>query len=1568
MKNLKRVLSLLLCFVMLAGMLPTVALQAHAAGNYLIKPPQNITLAPGETKGVSIIFEYNVYGGTNYGNANISADQYGAGRLVNFGATAGVEVTPYSFTYDPSKVGTTETYYLSYTCTDNGTNLPGIPVSFTVTYVANAGETTITGVLIDPTSVSMQNGETKQFTATVTGSGDYDQSVTWSVENATDSNTKISASGILTVGAAETAKTLIVKATSVGDSSKSASAKVELVATVSGITIDPASVYVIKGNTQQFTATLTGIGNYGKTILWSIPSEHHTDTKISDDGLLTVSASETAETLRITATSVHNLDVWTEAAVTVAPCVTSITITPDSAEVEKGTTRQFTATLDGVGDYHKGVLWSLPDDHHLDTKISDNGLLTVSASETEETLRITATSVESNKVWTNAYVTVTEPAPKTATIVVKKTDENGQPLVGATFTMTGNNVGAGGPYTATSDANGIATFEDVTDGSYTITETTAPEGYERDATPAYIDVVNGKAIVYGEGEGYEGGQKAYDNNDPFVFVNEQYKATFYVTKTDGTKSLAGAAFKLENTVAGRTGYTATSAADGKVTFTDVVDGEYILSETQAPEGYTKSESVVYFKVENGEVKYSSDRNSYVAYYNTLSIVNEKTAAEPETVDISGTKTWVGDEETDRPESIIVNLLANGETVDEVEVTAETQWTFRFSEQPKYDESGAEIEYTVEEEPVEGYTATYDGFDITNTKDEEPEPATVDITVVKEWDVPEGTVLPDSIEVYLIVNGETLGDSNVTLSKENEWTYTWEGMEVKDNDDIPVEYSVGEVELEGYESSVGDPLETDTGIEIAITNTYVPEEEPETVDISGTKTWVGDEEADRPESIIVNLLADGKVIAEAEVTARTQWTFHFNELPKYDEAGEEIEYTVEEEEVEGYTATYDGYNITNTKDEEPEPETVDVAGTKTWVDDEEADRPESIIVNLLKNGEAIDEVEVTARTQWTFHFDELPKYDETGKEIEYSVEEEAVEGYTASYEGFNITNTKDEEPEPETVEVAGRKTWVGDEEADRPESIIVNLLADGEVIDEADVTARTQWTFHFNDLPKHDESGKEIEYSVEEEAVEGYTATYDGYNITNTLEEDPEPEQPETIDITVVKEWDVPEGTALPESIMVKLIANGNPVNEAALTKENEWTHTWIERPKFDNDNIEIIYSVEEVKIEGYECSVGDTVETDTGIEIAITNTLVEDPKPEDVTIEIPVTKTVRKGGNVDFSGSQTFEFEVEVLNSNVDADELTIIGNSVTVTNMQGGSTTIKISIPGDMADDVLSEGLQITEKAGTAQGWTYSTESYLVVPSDTGWSYYLEGETANTAVETIVFTNTYTKNETPAPTTSVTVNKVWAGNLPNNMSHPTSVTVFLKANGTKVADSEVTLNANKQWTHTWEDLPAKDANGRAIEYMVGENAVANYTTSIAVTDAVNHVFKITNTWNPTIAPVKYTVTYKANGGSGTMTSDTVDAGTEYTIRANGFTAPSGKKFKCWKIGTKEYDPGDKIIVNSDVTITAVWKNKPSGGSSGLDYVPKTGDSSGILLWTALGLMSAMALVGVEIYRKRRVR
>ena len=72
-----------------------------------------------------------------------------------------------------------------------------------------------------------------------------------------------------------------------------------------------------------------------------------------------------------------------------------------------------------------------------------------------------------------------------------------------------------------------------------------------------------------------------------------------------------------------------------------------------------------------------------------------------------------------------------------------------------------------------------------------------------------------------------------------------------------------------------------------------------------------------------------------------------------------------------------------------------------------------------------------------------------------------------------------------------------------------------------------------------------------------------------------------------------------------------------------------------------------------------------------------------------------------------------------------------------------------------------------------------------------------------------------------------------------------------------------------------------------------------------------------------YTVSFAANGGTGTMADVTGISG-EYTLPENGFTAPDGKQFKAWSVGGKEKAVGDKITVTADTTVKAVWENIPA--------------------------------------------
>lgn len=78
----------------------------------------------------------------------------------------------------------------------------------------------ITGITISPKSTSVPKGGQRQFTATVTGYGEFDKSVTWERYGICSSaGTSLSQDGVLTVGIDETAKIIGVRARSKGDTS-----------------------------------------------------------------------------------------------------------------------------------------------------------------------------------------------------------------------------------------------------------------------------------------------------------------------------------------------------------------------------------------------------------------------------------------------------------------------------------------------------------------------------------------------------------------------------------------------------------------------------------------------------------------------------------------------------------------------------------------------------------------------------------------------------------------------------------------------------------------------------------------------------------------------------------------------------------------------------------------------------------------------------------------------------------------------------------------------------------------------------------------------------------------------------------------------------------------------------------------------------------------------------------------------------------------------------------------------------------------------------------------------------
>ena len=511
----------------------------------------------------------------------------------------------------------------------------------------------------------------------------------------------------------------------------------------------------------------------------------------------------------------------------------------------------------------------------------------------------------------------------------------------------------------------------------------------------------------------------------------------------------------------------------EITIKLLANGEEFATATLTGEGnewtYTFEDLDVY--ADGEEIEYTIDEvevENYKTTINGYTITNSR-KVEKTLIDVS--KVWDDEDNIEgfRPESITVELLANGKVVATATLTSEEGWAYTFEDLDVYAD-GEEIEYTIEEVEVENYKTTINGYTITNSREVER----TSIEVTKVWDDEDNIegFRPESITVKLLANGEEFATATLT-GEGNEWTYTFEDLNVYENGE-EIEYTIEEVEVENYETTVDG---------YTITNSR----KVERIDVTVTKVWDDEDNVEgfRPSEITVKLLANGEEFATATLTGEgNEWTYTFEDLNVY-ENGEEIEYTIEEVEVENYETTVDGYTITNSR----KVERIDVTVTKVWddADNQDGKRPESLTVTLSDG----TEVTLTEENNWTATVEGLLKY-ENGEEIEYTWEEETVEGYElteVSVDGYTTTLTNTHEVELISIDVT--KVWVDEDcEDDRPSSVTITLNADGNEYAVIELSEENDWMYTFTDLPKYN-NGEEVEYTVVETEVENYVGIISG---------------------------------------------------------------------------------------------------------------------------------------------------------------------------------------------------------------------------------------------------------------------------------------------------------------------------------------------------------------------------------------------------------------------------------------------------------------------------------------------
>ena len=778
------------------------------------------------------------------------------------------------------------------------------------------------------------------------------------------------------------------------------------------------------------------------------------------------------------------------------------------------------------------------------------------------------------------------------------------------------------------------------------------------------------------------------------------------------------------------------------------------------------------KYEKGqEVVYSLEEDA-VPHYQAQVIGNAAegfvvtNTHQSETTTVAGQKKWEDADNQDgkRPASVKVKILNGDTVVDEQEVTSANGWKYESKALPKY-AAGQEIVYTVAEEAVSGYTSRVDGYNITNSYT----PETTTVSGSKTWedgDNQDGK-RPASITVNLLADGQKVNTQ--TVSEAEGWSYNFTDLPVY-KDGQRITYTVTEEAVPGYSTNLNG---------YNITNSYTPEK----TEITASKTWNDSDNQDgkRPTKISIRLMKTvGGVkteVASKEVTAADQWQTKFENLPVY-ENGQKIDYSIEEDDVAGYTKEIKDFTVTNSYT----PEMIKISGQKVWddADNQDGKRPASVKVKVKNGDTVVDELEVTAANDWKFESKALPKY-AAGQEIAYTVTEEAVAEYQTKIDKFTITNSYT----PQSTEYAVTKVWddANNQDGKRPASITVQLYSSVNGQEPVAVAGKTltltadneaaanTWKASFTNLPQFDK-GQEITYSVKEDDAtvaalkeKGYSPKVEGQKITNS-------HTPEQVKVSGQKVWDDADDQdgKRPTSITVKVMDGSTIVDTLEVTAANGWKFESKDLPKYRNGQ-EIAYTLKEDAVAQYETKID---------KFTVTNSYT----PE--TVKVSGQKVWDDANNQD--GKRPASIKVKILDGDKVVDELEVTAT----TDWKFESKDLPKNRKGKKINYTVLEEV-------TVEGYSSSQEQA------TDGSFTL--------------TNSYKPTQIAVKGTAV-----WSDAENQDKVRPSKITVRLLADGKPI--KEEVVSGENGWQYDFSGLP-KYKDGKEIVYSVEADPVDGYKLEI---------------------------------------------------------------------------------------------------------------------------------------------
>lgn len=696
--------------------------------------------------------------------------------------------------------------------------------------------------------------------------------------------------------------------------------------------------------------------------------------------------------------------------------------------------------------------------------------------------------------------------PNNKKVWFSKQSLGGQELAGATMRLTGTLDDTTKTFAAkTWNSDGSQQSFTLEPGTYTLTETKAPAGYTKaDDIVFHVDTGT-DGMLQVQIRQSDGSYVAAD--DSLITMVDAYQphrvAIAKNSLTDGITNIAGATMSV-------TGRTLDGKSVNSITWTtkqgqsqqlDLQPGTYTLSETNPPAGYTKADDITFSVDINGKITVDGRTQTD----GTLTMVDK-----PDTNGIFFSKTAVGGgAELAGAKFNLTGSTFEGKTIDPIPWTSggtpkrfmlkDGVYTLTETKAPTGYEAVKPLTFTVREGQV-----YIDGvLQSDRTIRVEDRIATTMVRVRKVWSDSNYGDRPEKVTFHLLRNAKELTDKQYTVEVDSSssWTHTWTDLPRYDENGERYNYTVDEETTQklkdgSYRVSITKRPYQD-GAEYTVLNVR----EPDAISAKVTKTWNdnSDNDGKRPHKLTFHVWGTSKqpkdptdpiqgfedkteqmIVQDVNVSGDQQ-SWVFEGLPELNIYGNPYAYTVTEENVNGYTTSGCAADETGTAGTESKgcvfkptdsstdkekdfhvtnthtPETITLNVTKQWDDDSDSDngRPNSLTIWVLSS-------------IWN------------GKN------DQPLPGWPTPQNNSMCSDPKDTKAKnPVGVSCAVLTK-------DKAKNAVTTTEASSDGAKEtagssgSDTTnvASNEWAYAFTNLPKY-YKGKEIHYSVTEEAVNGY---------------------------------------------------------------------------------------------------------------------------------------------------------------------------------------------------------------------------------------------------------------------------------------------------------------------------------------------------------------------------------------------------------------------------------------------------------------------------------------------------